>query len=315
MRKFRYLILTDNPDLLDELNAHLGGFDHLVFRGAAIDLPSAVDLVIEELPDLVFLAVSDDHKRTSLSLALIPELERYLRLIPKVVLLSNDPHMAVEGLRYEVFDFVLTPVRKIDLVKSILKFDRTLDQPGVNGFSTASYDYSAPAVSVEPELESDTSDLIGGEESLGSVDINRTSEPLQEISEKVAQIPVKDPIAADKEKPLVICVKSYGDYRFINADEICYLKADNNSTDIHLSNGEMITAFKTLKHFENVLESPFVRIHNSYIVNIDYVSRIHTGNSVCYLKHNGAKLPFSKSYKENVDAILHNITKGNYLEI
>lgn len=77
----------------------------------------------------------------------------------------------------------------------------------------------------------------------------------------------------------------------------------------------MITAFKTLKHFETVLSSPFVRIHNSYIVNIDYVSRIHTGNAVCYIKNTTTKLPFSKSYKENVDAILNSITKGNYLEI
>jgi DNA-binding LytR/AlgR family response regulator len=116
-------------------------------------------------------------------------------------------------------------------------------------------------------------------------------------------------------KPLTICVKSYGDYRFINADDICYVQADNNSTDIHLVNGEMITAFKTLKHFETVLPSPFVRIHNSYIVNIDYVSRIHTGNAVCYIKNTAIKLPFSKSYKENVDVILNSITTGNYLEI
>ena len=126
------------------------------------------------------------------------------------------------------------------------------------------------------------------------------------------------PLSNSKEqevKPLIICVKSYGDYRFIEAKDICYLQADNNSTDIHLFNGEMITAFKTLKHFENVLSNPFVRIHNSYIVNIDYVSRIHTGNAVCYIKNTTTKLPFSKSYKENVDTIINSITNGNYLEI
>jgi DNA-binding LytR/AlgR family response regulator len=110
-------------------------------------------------------------------------------------------------------------------------------------------------------------------------------------------------------------VKSYGDYRFIEARDICYLQADNNSTDIHLNTGEMITAFKTLKHFEGVLTNPFVRIHNSYIVNVDYVSRIHTGNSVCYIKNTTTKLPFSKSYKDNIDGIIAAITNGNYLEI
>jgi len=77
----------------------------------------------------------------------------------------------------------------------------------------------------------------------------------------------------------------------------------------------MITAFKTLKHFEGVLASPFVRIHNSYIVNIDYVSRIHTGNAVCYIKNTTTKLPFSKSYKEHVNSIINSIKNGNYQEI
>jgi DNA-binding LytR/AlgR family response regulator len=60
----------------------------------------------------------------------------------------------------------------------------------------------------------------------------------------------------------------------------------------------MITAFKTLKHFEGVLSYPFVRIHNSYIVNSRYISRIHTGNAVCYIKNDGED---SKSYKVNID--------------
>ena len=117
------------------------------------------------------------------------------------------------------------------------------------------------------------------------------------------------------DRPLIVCIKSYGDYRYIEANSICYLKADNNSTDIHLNTGEMITAFKTLKHFESVLPNPFQRIHNSYIVNRNYISRIHTGNAVCYLKKTNTKLPFSKSYKTNIDHIIVEISNGNYLEI
>ena len=119
----------------------------------------------------------------------------------------------------------------------------------------------------------------------------------------------------NEEKPLMLCVKSYGDYRYIDAKDICYLQADNNSTDIHLNNGEMITAFKTLKHFEGILSFPFIRIHNSYIVNRNYISRIHTGNAVCYIKNTTVKLPFSKSYKANVDLIISDFSNGNYLEI
>ena len=115
-------------------------------------------------------------------------------------------------------------------------------------------------------------------------------------------------------RSFILCVKSYGDHRYIDSNEICYFQADNNSTDIHLKNGEMITAFKTLKHFETVLSNPFIRIHNSYIVNRNYISRIHTGNSLCYIKKTTIKLPFSKSYKANVDFIISEFANENYIE-
>lgn len=114
---------------------------------------------------------------------------------------------------------------------------------------------------------------------------------------------------------LTICIKSYGDYKFIYALDILYLQADSNSTDIYLNSGEMITAFKTLKHFEKALPPQFYRIHNSFIVNKDYISRIHTGNSVCFLKNSKTKLPFSKSYKNNIDQIIASISSSDYLEI
>jgi len=146
------------------------------------------------------------------------------------------------------------------------------------------------------------------------------AETLEEETEHdvtVKTIPATEgPMMVQKQQSLIICIKSYGDYRYIDSNDILYFEADNNSTDIHLNNGEMITAFKTLKHFETVLpESQFLRIHNSYIINVDQVSRIHTGNTVCYIKNSTTKLPFSKSYKDNVDLIINRIAGGNYLEI
>jgi DNA-binding LytR/AlgR family response regulator len=118
----------------------------------------------------------------------------------------------------------------------------------------------------------------------------------------------------DAEREL-ICIKSYGDYRFLELNSIAFLQADNNSTDITLHNGEQITAFKTLKYFEENLPSKFYRIHNSYIVNKNFISRIHTGNSVCYIKNTKHQLPFSKSYKENVEQIIALLAGTDFKEI
>ncbi|TPG45274.1 LytR/AlgR family response regulator transcription factor [Flavobacterium pectinovorum] len=103
-----------------------------------------------------------------------------------------------------------------------------------------------------------------------------------------------------------ICIKSYSDYHFVALQDIAYLKADNNTTDILMENGKTVNAFKTLKHFESTLPFYFLRIHKSYIVNINHVSRIHLSKSKCYLNYNEI-LPFSLTYKDNIDAIIRKI--------
>lgn len=105
-----------------------------------------------------------------------------------------------------------------------------------------------------------------------------------------------------------ISIKSNGDYHFVNPKDIIYLKADNNTTDFYLKNGKIISAFKTLKHYEQLLPFYFFRIHHSYLINIEYVSRINLGKCNCYLDNNEIVLPFSRTYKDNIDAILVRIS-------
>lgn len=100
-----------------------------------------------------------------------------------------------------------------------------------------------------------------------------------------------------------ICLKSNKDYRYLCLDEILFLKADNNTTDFYMSDGTKISAYKTLKTFENSLPKNFLRIHKSYIININCISRIHYGQSICSLSNNQHKLPFTKTFIENIDFI------------
>ncbi|QEE49319.1 response regulator [Flavobacterium alkalisoli] len=108
-----------------------------------------------------------------------------------------------------------------------------------------------------------------------------------------------------------ICIKSYGDYQFISLNDIVYLKADNNTTDFYLQNGKKLTAYKTLKHYESNLPFFFFRIHNSYIVNSNYISRINTGKALCYLNNSDVSISFSKTFKDNIDAIIRKVAPEN----
>ncbi len=105
-----------------------------------------------------------------------------------------------------------------------------------------------------------------------------------------------------------ISIKSNGDYNFIRSSEIVYLKANNNTTDFYLKSGKVISAYKTLKYFEKLLPFYFFRIHHSYVINIQHVSRINLGKCSCYLQNNEIILPFSRTYKANIDTIILRIS-------
>lgn len=318
--KHSYIIIDDDPNSVLKTKAIADGFQMLQYLGTASDYEAALDLILELNPTIVFLEINPIDSNSRLSLQLISELYRYLKTVPKIIITTNNPDSAIEAIKYEVLDYFVKPLTASGFRKALLKFEKTAvfgetvntvpidtaHRPALlNDLEVSQQEIQKEAL---PEMENqDVSEAV-----LATSDVQETDQQTAEVSAK--QVLSEDTKSKD-EKPLIICVKSYGDYRFIEAKDICYLQADNNSTDIHLYNGEMITAFKTLKHFEGVLTSPFVRIHNSYIVNIDYVSRIHTGNAVCYIKNTTIKLPFSKSYKENVDSIINSITTGNYLEI
>lgn len=276
---YSYIIIDDNQESAQKTKTITDGFSELIFLGIASNYDEGLNLILEHKPKLIFLEIEPADKKSNLSLALISELYRYLNVVPKIIVTTSKKELAFEAIQYEVSDYFIKPVTRFDMVKSLLKIGK---------FNTT--DEIAP-VSVSPK--------------------ETNSEPEEIIVPNI----VRSETLGVQEEPLILCIKSYGDYRYIDTRDIAYFQADNNSTDIHLTNGEMVTAFKTLKLFEGVLPYPFVRIHNSYIVNSNCVSRIHTGNALCYIKNTAIKLPFSKSYKANIDLIISEISNGNYLEI
>ena len=297
-----FIIIDDNQEDVSKTQAIAERFRNLSFLASANNYEDGVNLILEHQPHLVFLEIDSSDKKSNLSLSLINELYRYLSTVPKIIVTTSKRDLAYEALQYEVIDYLLKPININDFRKAILKFDRAIksDLPHM--------EVKNPVATFEVLDETEV-------EALKEEDL--IAENVDDIEVKIAPFSIENPLIMQQQgQSLVICVKSYGDYRYIDSDDVLYFEADNNSTDIHLNNGEMITAFKTLKHFETVLPpSQFLRIHNSYIININQVSRIHTGNTVCYIKNSTTKLPFSKSYKENVDLIISRIASGNYLEI
>lgn len=95
----------------------------------------------------------------------------------------------------------------------------------------------------------------------------------------------------------IIGISSVESIDFIEIDNILYLQADGKYTRIKTTK-EMITSSKNLKIFESLLpESKFLRVHHSYLLNLDYIKRFQKDMSLLMLI-DGAQIPVSKARKE-----------------
>lgn len=103
-----------------------------------------------------------------------------------------------------------------------------------------------------------------------------------------------------------VVVKTGNNIRIIPMNEILYLQADDDYVKIHTKEGSFLKK-KTISYFEKVMEpSQFVRVHRSYIVQVQQVTRIEPyekDGHIAVLK-SGEKIPISKTGYPKLKSIL-----------
>jgi DNA-binding LytR/AlgR family response regulator len=238
-----YVIIDSNPETVYAIQLAMENFNNFICIGISPSEQEGLDIILDRNPSLVFLNIELEHSNSGMTgYYMLDALQKYLDILPQFIALATTAQYAIEGIRHSILDYIMTPVDKNVLRRTLFRFRKLT--------------FNKPA------------------------DINDT-----------------------------LCLKSYGDYKFVNTNEVIFLKADNNTTDFVRVNGTTVSAFKTLKFFQESLPDHFIRIHNSYIVNSHYISRIHFGKSQCTMEHSNISVPFSKSYRENVEMIRDNFYK------
>lgn len=82
-------------------------------------------------------------------------------------------------------------------------------------------------------------------------------------------------------------------------DEIIRCESDSNYTHIFLANGKKITMAKTLKEVEeNINGSPFFRIHQSHLVNMNHISKYIKGDNAYVIMKDGTQISISRNKKD-----------------
>lgn len=97
--------------------------------------------------------------------------------------------------------------------------------------------------------------------------------------------------------PKKIAFKNNGKLMFFEPNEISHVISDGNYSKVFLSNKETLYLTKKIKEIEELLPNHlFLRVHNSYIINIQKIKSFVVADNFIILKNN-INIPVSKTYK------------------
>lgn len=136
-------------------------------------------------------------------------------------------------------------------------FTTAYDQFAVKAFRFAALDYLLKPIDPE-DLKKALSRFKETQPLLKAQQINLLLESMQ----------------GQKKLPERIALSSGNGLVFVKTSDITYCQADSNYTHVMMSDGKKITVAKTLKDIDETLAGDvFIRVHNSYLVNINHIKK------------------------------------------
>ncbi len=98
--------------------------------------------------------------------------------------------------------------------------------------------------------------------------------------------------AAGKGMTDKLFLKTQEGLHVLNMSDILYCLGEGSYTEFHTKDGNKITISKPLKEYETLLpENHFARCHQSYMVNLNEISRIDKSDFI--IMNDGTKIPLS----------------------
>lgn len=240
-------------------------------------------IIVEDMTDALTLLKKDIETRH-------PEIEIIATAQSVVaaakVLRKHEPDilfldiMLGDGTGFDILEIVPD-------LKSKIIFVTASDEFAIRAFKFAAIDYV-----LKPYAHEDL-----------SLAIKRAKEQLQPNKERLRIL--KDTISAPEQKPDKISLHTLDQIIIVSLNDIIRCESDSNNTIFHLQDKRKIFVTKTLKYFSDMLQSyEFVRIHQSHLVNLHYISAyIKTDGGYLMLK-NGENVPVSVRKKTEIIEVL-----------
>ena len=96
-----------------------------------------------------------------------------------------------------------------------------------------------------------------------------------------------------------IAIPTMEGLQMLFVENIIRCSSDSNYTMLHLKNKQKITASRTLKEIEEMLEDySFLRVHHSYIINLNEIEKYVKGDGGYLIMSDGSNIDVSRSRKD-----------------
>ena len=126
--------------------------------------------------------------------------------------------------------------------------------------------------------------------------VNKVVESLENKEELNRNKILLENLKLKPEKQQLILPTLQG-FDVVKTEDIVRLQADGNFTQVFFNDGSKKMVCRFLKHFDDLLETPFVRVHRSLIINAHFVKSYHKNGEI--ILNDEVEIEVSGTYKEN----------------
>ncbi len=240
--------------------------------------------------------IIDDEAKGRLALK-----EKLIRYCPDVKLLAeasngNEGIAAIEHHHPQIIflDIEMPGMSGFDMLGQLpdknfhIIFTTAYNQYAIKAIKYAAFDYLLKPIDIE--------ELIGAITKIKDLEVNQTKQQLASLSENLLH---------PRKKLNKLAIPTLEGLLFYNINDIVYLEANSNYSNIFFTNGQKIIASKTLKDFEELLpDDVFFRPHHSYIINLNCIKKYIKGDGGQIEMQNGAYIEVSRRKKEEFLGLL-----------
>jgi two-component system LytT family response regulator len=176
-------------------------------------------------------------------------------------------------------------LEKLNEISFALIFTTSYDQYAIKAIHFSALDYLLKPI--------DAKDLKAAVKKIQSQKALPSPEQFQMLLQQIHKV--------GKEMTKIAVPTSDG-FELISADQIMRCEADDSYTHLFLKNKSKVTACRSLKEIESQLQefSFFIRVHHSYIINLNEVTRYIRGEGGYVVMSDGSSVTVSRSRKESL---------------